>query len=271
MGEEREYILGTDRDELARLEFQHEVWVAPLHELAARAGLREGHRLLDLGCGPGFTSLELAELVGRSGRVIACDASARFLGFLRAERERRGAPQIEPLEARVEELELPPQSLDAVYARWLFCWLPDPGAALARLVPLLRPGGVILVQDYLDWGAMKLLPHGAVFARGVEACLASWKQGGSRIDVMEILPGFARENGLRVERFETRSRLGGVGSLEWRWMEQFFLAYLPKLVERGGYAAQELEAWRAEWSARAAAGASFALAPTMADLVLRKP
>lgn len=271
MSEEREYILGTDRAELERLESQHEVWVAPLHQLCARAGLREGQAVLDLGCGPGFTSLELAELVGRSGRVLACDASERFLGFLRAERERRGAPQVEPLCARVEELALAPRSLDAVYARWLFCWLPDPGAALARVVPLLRPGGALIVQDYLAWGAMKLLPHGPAFRRGVEACLASWREGGSRIDVLEFLPELGREHGLRVEHFETRARLGGVGSLEWRWGEQFFRAYLPKLVAEGRFPAAELAEWEAEWSERARAGRGFFLAPTMADLVLRRP
>jgi SAM-dependent methyltransferase len=271
MPDEREYILGTDRAELERLEFQHHVWVEQLYALGARAGLREGQRVLDLGCGPGFTSWELARLVGPAGRVIACDESARFVEFVRAERERRGLPQVEPRRGRVEELDLAPASLDAAYARWLFCWLPDPGAVLARVAAMLRPGGALLVQDYLDWGAMKLLPRGAAFERAVAACMQSWKEGGSAIDVMELLPALAREHGLRVETFETRARLGGVGSLEWRWIEQFFRSYLQKLVERGSFAAGELEAWQEEWRARAARPASFVLAPTMADLVLRKP
>jgi SAM-dependent methyltransferase len=268
---EHEYILGTDRAELERLEFQHHVWVEQLYALGARAGLRRGQSVLDLGCGPGFTSFELARLVGPGGRVIARDESARFLEFLRGERLRRGLPQVEPSQGRVEELALGPASLDAAYARWLFCWLPDPGAVLGCVARMLRPGGALLVQDYLDWGAMKLLPRGPAFERGVLACMQSWKEGGSRIDVMEVLPGLALEHGLRVESFETRARLGAVGSLEWRWLEEFFQTYLPKLAGQGSYPAAELAAWRAEWGARAAEGTSWCLAPTMADLVLRKP
>ncbi len=270
MGDEREYILGTDRAELERLEFQHQAWVAQLYAVAARAGLRTGDTLLDLGCGPGFTSLELARIVGPQGRVIACDASERFLGFLAEERTRRGLVQIEPRRARVEELEQAPGSLDAAYARWLFCWLPDPGAALQSVARMLKPGGVLILQDYLDWGAMKLLPHSAPFARGVQTCLQSWKDGGSAIDVMELLPDLARGCGLRVELFETRARLGAVGSLEWRWIEEFFRSYLPKLVAQGRFPAAELEAWSAEWRTRAQQGTSWCLAPTMADLVLRR-
>jgi SAM-dependent methyltransferase len=270
MSDEREYILGTDRAELERLEFQHQVWVEQLYALCTRAGLRAGQSVLDLGCGPGFTARELARIVGRFGRVIACDESARFLEFLRAESERQALPQIEVRLGRVEALELADGSLDAVYARWLFCWLPDPGATLARVARMLRPGGMLLVQDYLDWGAMKLLPRSPAFERGVQACLKSWRVGGSAIDVQEVLPGLARGSGLRVESFRTRARVGAVGSLEWRWIEQFFESYLPKLVERGQLLPAELEAWRADWRERAQSDESWCLAPTMADLVLRR-
>jgi len=268
---EREYILGTDRDELERLGLQHQAWVAQAYSIFARAGFREGDTLIDLGCGPGFTSIELARVVGPRGRVIARDESTRFLDFLRGESARAGLAQIEPSSGRVEDLDLPQASLDGAYARWLFCWLPDPGAALARVAEALKPGAAIAIQDYLDWGGMKLLPPSEVLDEAVLACMASWREGGSRIDVGEDLPALAQDCGLHVESFLPVARVGVVGSLEWRWLGTFFATYLPKLVERGSYGEGEFAAFRAEWEARTAQGTSRCYAPLMFDAVLRKP
>ncbi len=269
--ESEEYILGTDPAELERLRFQHETWVAQAHALFERAGLGAGMRVLDLGCGPGFTTLELAHVVGPTGRVLAADQSTRFLATLRRECARLGLTQVEPRLGPVEELELPAGALDAAYARWLFCWLPEPAAVLARVARGLRPGGVLLLQEYVDWGAMRLFPHGPAFARGVEACLASWRAGGATIDFAAELPALAPRAGLVLEHFRPRARLGRVGSSEWRWLDQFFRLYLPKVVERGLLAPHELEAWLEEWEARCAAGTSWVATPTVADAILRRP
>src|SRR5688572_17876789 len=133
-----EYILGTDVEELERLRFQHQVWVKEQYELLERAGVRAGMSVLDLGCGPGLTTLELAHVVGESGRVIACDQSERFLATLRRECAHLGFTHVEPRLGSVEELVLPEASLDAAYARWLFCWLSDPLAVLRRVARALR-------------------------------------------------------------------------------------------------------------------------------------
>ena len=88
------YILGTGDDEFERLRFQDRVWIEQAYSLWTRAGIKAGDTVCDLGCGPGFTSLELAQLVGSEGRVVAHDRSARFVDFLKGEAAGRGLAQL---------------------------------------------------------------------------------------------------------------------------------------------------------------------------------
>lgn len=266
-----EYILGVEPGELERLRFQHTVWVERQYALLERAGLRAGARVLDLGCGPGFTSIELARIVGEGGRVVARDRSEAFLGHLARLREEQGLPWIEPSHGPLEVFEPAPASFELAYARWLFCWLEEPEPVFERVARALTPGGALVLHEYLDWAAMKLLPHSAVFERAVEACMQSWRLGGATIDFAERVPELARRHGLVLEHFRPLARAGAVGSLEWRWLGTFFAIYLPKLVERGLLAPQDERAFAALWRERDGEREGLCVAPTMAEVVLRRP
>ena len=266
-----DYVLGTQADEFARLEFQHKVWTAQAFALWQRAGVRMGHVVLDLGCGPGFTSLDLAHVVGPTGKVIARDQSASFLQFLAAERTRRCLSQVEPSEGTAESLSLAKASLDAVYSRWLFCWLADPGAVLARAAGFLRPGGAIVLQEYLDWGAMKHVPGDPKFDALVAACMRSWVQAKARMDIAEDMPALAAGAGLKLEYFQPISRAGRPGSMEWKWLENFFELFLPKVVEHGQLGIEEMRAGLTLVHSRGADDIRLCITPTMCDIVLRKP
>src|SRR5438552_12605182 len=86
---EHDSVLGTNAAEIERLRLQHGVWRADAALAWRRAGFAPGHTILDVGCGPGFAALELADIMGRDGRVIAIDQSRRFLDHLRAQCEAR--------------------------------------------------------------------------------------------------------------------------------------------------------------------------------------
>src|SRR5258706_12182820 len=93
MAIERDYVLGTHDEEIARLGVQHGVWRALVLAAWRRAGFAAGQTIVDLGCGPGWAALDLADVVGPAGRVIAVDRSRRFLDALpAAARARRGSP-----------------------------------------------------------------------------------------------------------------------------------------------------------------------------------
>ena len=67
------YPFGYGDEELQRLGEQHRVWEEENQRFLSRVGFGRGNTLVDLGCGPGFTTLDLARRVGPMGRIIAVD------------------------------------------------------------------------------------------------------------------------------------------------------------------------------------------------------
>ncbi|KAI9002991.1 methyltransferase [Hyaloraphidium curvatum] len=110
------------------------------------AGLAPGDRVLDVGCGPGNVTGLLLARVGGAGAVVGLD---RHDGLLAAARARHGdratfvaADLLQPLPAELG-------TFDAVVARRVLMYLPDPAAVLRRLLALLRPGGLVFVQEFV--------------------------------------------------------------------------------------------------------------------------
>ena len=103
---EREYVLGTNREELLRLGLQHQLWARYAADAWERAGFGPGKKLLDVGCGPGYASLDLAARVGTRGQVRAIDISERFIRHLQSQAQVRGLTSITASVGHVERLNL---------------------------------------------------------------------------------------------------------------------------------------------------------------------
>src|SRR5688572_24204589 len=90
MTEDRDYLLGTHDAEVRRLGHQHRVWRPRVLDAWRRAGIKTGSTVIDAGSGPGWASLDLAEIVGDTGRVIALERSARFSEIMMSSATQRG-------------------------------------------------------------------------------------------------------------------------------------------------------------------------------------
>ncbi len=118
--------------------------IAPLgREAMDRAEVRAGERVLDIGCGCGQTTLELAARVGARGRVLGIDVSAPMLRVGRERTEAAGLARVEFIEADAQIQAFERGAADLVFSRFGIMFFSDPGAAFANLLASLRPGGRI--------------------------------------------------------------------------------------------------------------------------------
>lgn len=110
----------------------------------SREGIRAlapqpGERIIDLGCGAGPSTSQLADALNGSGRILAIDVSPDLIAQAR---ERLGAlPQVEIAEADAETHDFGPEPYDAVYSRFGAMFFDNPAAALRNIRGALKPGG----------------------------------------------------------------------------------------------------------------------------------
>lgn len=120
-------------------------------EFAGFARVAPGSLALDVGCGPGALTAELARRLGADA-VAACDPSASFVA---ACRERN--PGVDVRAGDAERLPFPDRGFDVVLAQLVLHFVTDPTAAAAEMSRVLRPGGVIATCVW-DFGqGMQLL------------------------------------------------------------------------------------------------------------------
>jgi len=115
--------------------------IGPIGEEAmARAKIAPGERVLDVGCGCGQTSLQLAERVGTRGHVLGVDISGVMLARARERAAAAGASRVDFQLADAQTASFP-RSFDLVYSRFGVMFFADPVVAFANLRRALVPGG----------------------------------------------------------------------------------------------------------------------------------
>jgi SAM-dependent methyltransferase len=141
------YVLATGEAAAHRLRILHLVYGSGTRRLLRLAGLGDGMRVADLGCGVGQVTVDLAELVGPDGHVVGVDVSGAQLRQADELIQQRGLTNVSWVEASAGATGLPAASFDLVYCRYLLLHLVQPLEALREMHRLLRPGGILVCED----------------------------------------------------------------------------------------------------------------------------
>ena len=128
-------------------------WVEAPHPVISRERLRTvlapqpGERVLEIGPGTGYYTLDIAEWVGPDGRVEIFDLQREFLDHVGERAAERGLANVVPTQGDATALPYEDGSIDAVVLTAVLGEIPDPLAALREIRRVLRPGGRLVVGE----------------------------------------------------------------------------------------------------------------------------
>jgi ubiquinone/menaquinone biosynthesis C-methylase UbiE len=150
-------------------------WVEAPHPLITRERLREtlepevGERILEIGPGTGYYTLDIAEWIGVDGTLEIFDIQQQMLDHTMRRAHERGLPNVNATLGDAQRLPHDDDSFDAVVLTTVLGEIPDQDAALREIARVLRPGGRLVVGELL--GDPHFVSSAALRRRAVDAGL----------------------------------------------------------------------------------------------------
>ena len=174
---ENTYVLGSDPQELGRLDRQAAFIEAPTRLLLQASGLAEGMRVLDLGTGLGHVARLAAQIVGSAGSVVGLDRAPQALAVARQRAEAAGEQHVSFVEGDVARWRAD-EPFDAIVGRLVLFHMADPVAAARHHAQNLRPGGLFVALDF-DIGGARTYPAVEVADQTLAWVIQAFKAAGA--------------------------------------------------------------------------------------------
>lgn len=198
--------------------------------------VKVGATILDIGCGTGQDTLDLAQAVGPNGRVIGIDSSETMVQEARARAAQAQLP-VEYVLADATQLPFADASFDGCQASRVFGHLREPKLAVAEMVRVVRPGARVVVADGdLDLIAIDI-PDRALARKVIHAACDQMVQGW----IGRQMPRLLRQAGLSNIRIE-----GRLMPLDYAFFQMAFHGMLQRALAAGSILEEELtHFWKA--------------------------
>ena len=212
--------------------------------------LKAGDFVLDVGCGSGLLTHDMATLVGAGGRVVGVDNSRDMLTL--AERRCAGLPQVRLKQSEAEKLPEDDGSFDAAVCVQVLLYLSDVPGALCEMYRVLEPGGRIVVVE-TDWRGTVLNSFDDSLTRKMRAAWDAAVPSPNlpvRLGPLMTAQGFSA---VGVEAFPIVNASYTPGS----WSVEMLGQFADTAREQGVVSAAETEAWLDDLEHKGAEGSYF--------------
>jgi SAM-dependent methyltransferase len=208
---DRDYIIEGGATGRERLRLLSEVMGPDNHALLTALDIPPGASCVDLGCGGGDVTVELARIAGPAGSALGVDRDSAVLDIARREATELGLGNVR-FECHDVTTWKPVETFDVVFSRFLLTHLVDPGSVLRGARAFLRPGGLIVVED-IDYRGHFAEPECPALQRSVELYSALVRNRGADPDIGPRLPALLREAGyhdIQMRMFHPTALEGGI-------------------------------------------------------------
>jgi ubiquinone/menaquinone biosynthesis C-methylase UbiE len=264
---DKDYVLGTHDEEIERLGLQHCVWRSTVLDCWSKAGITTGMQVIDVGAGPGHATLDLAEIVGPTGRVLAVERSRRFIQAAERSCRLRQLSQVAFQEADIMLEPIQAGGYDAAWCRWVASFVSSPAKLIERIRAALKPGGIAIFHEYANYATWQLAPTRPQMESFVREVMASWRAQGGEPNVALQFPAMLSAAGFSVRSIQPRIFTISPRDFMWQWPASFIETNLTRLQNLGRVTAESAEAVRTEFRQAQADPNTWLTTPLVLEIV----
>lgn len=266
------YLDCISQGELDRLGAQHRAWTPETHSILQNSGFKDANRIVEFGCGPGFTIYDLAKIINPRANITGIDVSDYYLNHLRKVVSEEALENVSVLNHDLgTPLELPIQ-FDAAFCRWFLAWVTkDLNQVLKTIFDSLRPGGVFVAMEYLTLKSTIYSPPCPSLPRYLDAWEEFYLDAGGTTGVGAILPQAFSETGFRIQNM---CCVGGFSKNKDRlysWWQRLFNDFKEKFREKKLLSDQEINDLENFWVNNEGNTEAFIYSPILLQIVAIKP
>ena len=270
MSNERDYVLGTHDEELARLGLQHRVWRPVVLDCWRKAGITVGSRVLDIGAGPGFATIDLAEIVGQAGQVVALERSNNFVNATKKAVRARSLTNVKIHELDLMTDNFPEDEFDFSWCRWVLSFVSDPALLVQKLGNAMRKGSISIFHEYGHYETWRFFPRIPSQEKFREHVITTWRESGGEPDSAPGLPALLSANGFVIRSAAPLIFCVRPNDYMWQWPATFIAIYLPRLIEMGRIDQKFADKLRADLASAEANRNSLMITPLVLEIVAEK-